>query len=150
VLALRGDIVFDGSNNFISFDNLLEKLSAYLFEKYSDVCTQHFQRFHSYFSLTYILQQGEQVLQQIEKSIKLLPPLQYGLDVNFNFREYVLLLSCDFISNKLYLYRYDNFEKTDQCNLFDYFRIRLLHGWLVNPAEIEVSNHSSCNLLQYC
>jgi len=97
VLALRGDVVIE--SNFITFDTVLDKLSAYLYEKHID--------------------KGEQVIQQVEKSIKLLPPLQYGLDVNFNFREY------------------DNFEKTDQCRLFDYFKIRLLHGWLVDPAEAE-------------
>jgi len=58
----------------------------------------------------------------VEKATKVMPSLQFGLDVNFNFKDY------------------DNFEKTEQCKLFDQFGIRLVHGWLVDPEDLEMKN----------
>jgi hypothetical protein len=110
VLALRGAIVIDGegpNQNVVTFQTLQDTLSAYLYDANLD--------------------KGEQQLQQVAKSIELLPQLQYGLDVNFNFREI------------------DNFEKTDQCRIFDQLNIRLVHGWLVDPEAKDVYNAIGTN-----
>lgn len=105
VLALRGDIVIEGegtNKNVVTFEGLLDKLSAYLFQANID--------------------KGDEALAKVEKATKIMPQLQYGLDVNFNFKEF------------------DNFEKTEQCKLFELFDIRLVHGWLVDPEDAQTKN----------
>jgi len=105
ILALRSDIVIEGegpNKNAVSLESLIEKLSAYLLAANMD-------------------KDADGVAEMIEKATKLMPQLQFGLDVNFNFKE------CD------------NFEKTEQCKLLEQFLIRMLHGWLVDPNDLQTS-----------
>lgn len=105
VLVLRGDIVIEGegaNKNMVTLETVNDKLSGYLYQVN--------------------IEKGDEALALVEKATKIMPSLEFGLDVNFNFKE------CD------------NFEKTDQCKLFDQFGIRLVHGWLVDPEDLEMKN----------
>jgi hypothetical protein len=105
VLALRGTFVIDGegtNKNVVTLETLIDKLSAYLYAQHMD--------------------KGEEGMKMVQKAVDIMPQLQFGLDVNFNFKE------CD------------NFEKTDQCKLFELFDIRLVHGWLFDPEDLEMKN----------
>lgn len=33
----------------------------------------------------------------------------------------------------------DSFEKTDQSRIFDLLGVRIVHGWIVDPIDAEVS-----------
>jgi len=57
----------------------------------------------------------EEENKEIEDVEKSLPDLQIGLDVNFGF------LSCD------------SFESSKKSKIFDILKIKMLHGWLVDP-----------------
>jgi len=105
VLVLRGDIVIEGegaNKNVVTLETLNDKLSGYLYEVN--------------------VEKGDDALAMVEKASKLMPSLQVGLDVNFNFKDYA------------------NFEQTEQCKLFGMFNIRLVHGWLVDPEDLEMRN----------
>lgn len=102
VLALRGDISVEDEGNVVPLETLMERLSGYLLTKH--------------------MEKGEEAQLMVEKATQIMPTLQVGLDVNFNFKDY------------------DKFEKTEQCKLFDLFNIRLVHGWLVDPADTETYN----------
>lgn len=70
VLVLRGNIVIEGegpNKNVVTLETLTDKLSGYLYEVNVD--------------------KGDEALANVEKAIKVLPSLQVGLDVNFNFKE---------------------------------------------------------------
>jgi hypothetical protein len=51
--------------------------------------------------------------------VQLLPVLRHGMDVNVGFT------ACD------------DYELTAETTIFDAFGVRLLHGWLVDPADTE-------------
>lgn len=103
VLALRGGISIDGegtNKNVVTLQGMIDKLQAYLLEQN--------------------IERGEEALKAVDNATKIMPQLEFGLDVNFNFKEA------------------DNFEKTEQCKLFEFFGIRLVHGWLYDPEELEL------------
>lgn len=105
VLALRGAVPIEGegsNKNVVTFETLIDKLSAYL--------------------LAQNIEKGEEALVLVDKATKIMPQLQFGLDVNFDFKSF------------------DNFEKTEQCKLFDLFGIRLVHGWLYDPEDLELKS----------
>ena len=54
---------------------------------------------------------------QLDSVIKLLPRLQYGLDVNVRFNDI------------------RGFEFTEEMAAFDMSGITLLHGWIVDPED---------------
>lgn len=58
--------------------------------------------------------------QNVLEAISWLPRLQQGMDVNVGFRD------CD------------DYELTANTVVFDAFRLRLLHGWLVDPEEVDL------------
>jgi hypothetical protein len=69
---LRGDIIIEGegaNKNVVTFEGLIEYLSSYLLQKN--------------------VKKGEEALKLVENANKVMPKLQFGLDVNFNFKEYV-------------------------------------------------------------
>lgn len=43
------------------------------------------------------------------------------------------------LSKFLFYFRVSEFEYTRECIIFDLLRIPLYHGWLVDPAETEVT-----------
>lgn len=57
------------------------------------------------------------VTAQLDSVIKLLPRLQYGLDVNVQFNNV------------------RGFEFTEEMAAFDMSSITLLHGWIVDPED---------------
>jgi len=58
---------------------------------------------------------------QLDDLIKILPRLQYGLDVNVRFQSIV------------------DFEFTEEMAIFDMLDITLAHGWLIDPQDTETS-----------
>ena len=70
---------------------------------------------------SYELQQQKQM--QIDSVLKVIPRLQYGLDVNVVFSSV------------------SAFEYTEELTIFDSLGIRLYHGWLIDPE------HSDANLI---
>jgi hypothetical protein len=47
-------------------------------------------------------------------------------------------------------FRFDAFDKTDECKLFELFDIRLVHGWLYDPEDLEVSLPFTCVYFFLC
>ena len=64
----------------------------------------------------------ENVLRNIDDGIKLFPRLLTGLDVNVKFNAV------------------DAFEFSEDMLLFDIMHIRLVHGWIIDPADTRVSS----------
>ncbi|KAJ8526859.1 hypothetical protein K7X08_029336 [Anisodus acutangulus] len=60
--------------------------------------------------------------QNIADAIDLLPRLATGIDVNIKFR------------------RFDDFEFTRECAIFDLLDIPLYHGWIVDPQDHDTAN----------
>ncbi|XP_052209939.1 uncharacterized protein LOC127813172 [Diospyros lotus] len=60
--------------------------------------------------------------QNIADAIDLLPRLATGIDVNTKFR------------------RFDDFEFTPECAIFDLLDIPLYHGWIVDPQDYDTMN----------
>ncbi|KAI3707051.1 hypothetical protein L6452_25228 [Arctium lappa] len=60
--------------------------------------------------------------QNIADAIDLLPRLTTGIDVNIKFT------------------RFDDFEFTRECAIFDLLDIPLYHGWIVDPQDSETSS----------
>jgi hypothetical protein len=57
----------------------------------------------------------------LREVVDMLPSLQVGLDVNVQF------------------HAFHAFEYTSACAIFDLLDMRLVHGWLVDPQDIEMS-----------
>ena len=59
-------------------------------------------------------------IQNIEDCVKLFPKLEQGLDINIKFSDVT------------------DFEFTPAIAMFDSYNIRLLHGWVVDPQQIQL------------
>lgn len=66
--------------------------------------------------------QTPEVRQTIESVSKSMSELQYGLDVDCGFT------------------RCDSFTKTEKSKIFDLLDIKMLHGWLVDPADAKLTS----------
>lgn len=58
----------------------------------------------------------------LNDALTLFDRLQYGLDVNVKFNGV------------------DQFEYTNELNIFDIFRIKLYHGWLIDPQQTDIAS----------
>jgi hypothetical protein len=65
--------------------------------------------------------QTEELQKTVESVSKSMPELQYGLDVDCGFT------------------RCDSFTKTEKSKIFDLLDIKMLHGWLVDPADAQLT-----------
>eukprot|EP01111_Echinosteliopsis_oligospora_P011649 TRINITY_DN3892_c0_g1_i1.p1 TRINITY_DN3892_c0_g1~~TRINITY_DN3892_c0_g1_i1.p1 ORF type:complete len:491 (+),score=110.51 TRINITY_DN3892_c0_g1_i1:74-1546(+) len=68
-----------------------------------------------------ISQAKQEEQEQVLKSISVLPAMQTGMDVNFNFT------------------KHDQFELTDQTAVFKILQVPLVHGWLISDDHSETS-----------
>lgn len=66
--------------------------------------------------------QTPDVQQTIDSVSRSMPELQYGLDVDCGFT------------------RCDSFTKTEKSKIFDLLGIKMLHGWLVDPADLRLTS----------
>eukprot|EP01112_Ceratiomyxa_fruticulosa_P018228 TRINITY_DN5796_c0_g1_i1.p1 TRINITY_DN5796_c0_g1~~TRINITY_DN5796_c0_g1_i1.p1 ORF type:complete len:461 (-),score=107.82 TRINITY_DN5796_c0_g1_i1:153-1535(-) len=65
---------------------------------------------------------GSEIQTRIQKAVELIPSLQTGMDVNCSFKDV------------------DGFEKSEYSDVFELLGIRMVHGWLVDPEEVELSS----------
>jgi len=65
---------------------------------------------------------SSEVKENVDTVIKNMHELQFGLDVDCGFT------------------RCDSFTKTQKSTIFDLLDIRMLHGWLVDPADVTLVN----------
>jgi len=66
-------------------------------------------------------QNSQENQQSVEAVVKHMSELQYGLDVDCGFT------------------RCDSFTKTEKSKIFDLLGIRMIHGWLVDPADNQLA-----------
>jgi hypothetical protein len=98
-LLLRASIDIHADISYISYQQLAELLTDYLFQTQSSAA------------------QDPNLEQIVLDVVGVIPRLRTGIDVNIRFR------SCD------------SFEYTVELAAFDAFRVRLLHGWIIDPND---------------
>jgi hypothetical protein len=120
VLALRNELTLEGKNDRISVDEICTKLMNMLRKQYTQSRNEKEKRKTTFNSFSVVANKPsnktdmKDLLDRIEK---MLPDLKVGLDVNFAF------VGCD------------TFELSDKTMLFQLLKIRLVHGWLVDPIK---------------
>jgi hypothetical protein len=122
-LFLRGHIALrDRSPVSVSFDELQRILQNYLTINLNNILNSNASTQHE-----------EKVANAIkihEDTLALLPLLEHGLDINVRFSHA------------------SHFEYTPQLAMFDWYKLRLFHGWVCDPQDYEsysVVGHLSYN-----
>jgi hypothetical protein len=114
VLLLRGKLRIDPLQRQIAFEELSVMLRGELAHAMEAAAARAQAHREAEQHLANLLQNQEDVL-------RLLPKLEGGLDVNVKFRSAAA------------------FEYTAEIGLFDAFRIRLFHAWVIDPQDVETA-----------
>jgi len=105
ILALRSDISLESSNTRFEMSRISVK-------QISEIISNFIKKQLG-------MNPSEEEVKQFQEITKMIPSLQYGLDVNCGFK------SCDDFMNNI----------TNKSLIFDFLDIRMLHGWILDPAD---------------